>query len=223
MIDYRKKWIKANGPIPFDSEGRPYDIHHIDGNRRNNSLENLQCVSIEEHYEIHKKLWETLNRRRDLAAMRFLLHRLGRKSSDLKGYTLSEDTKEKIRKKLTGKKRPKEVVEKVRKKLKGRKQSEESIKNRSASLKLSYARKTDEEKKKINKKISNAHKGKIFKDSTKEKLAKINSKLSDKEVLEIDNLIKNKVNYKIISKKYNISLSQITAIKQRKTYKWLWN
>jgi len=29
--------------------------------------------------------------------------------------------------------------------------------------------------------------------------------------------------YKFISEKYNISQSQITSIKQKKTYKWLWN
>jgi hypothetical protein len=28
-------------------------IHHIDGNRENNKLENLICVSIEDHYKIH--------------------------------------------------------------------------------------------------------------------------------------------------------------------------
>lgn len=41
------------GPIPFDEEDRSYEIHHIDGNHNNNSLENLQCVSIKEHYQIH--------------------------------------------------------------------------------------------------------------------------------------------------------------------------
>jgi hypothetical protein len=29
------------------------DIHHIDGNRNNNSIENLQSVTLEEHYQIH--------------------------------------------------------------------------------------------------------------------------------------------------------------------------
>ena len=52
-IYYRKLWEQAYGPIPKDDEGRSYEIHHIDGNRNNNSLENLMCVSIEEHYLIH--------------------------------------------------------------------------------------------------------------------------------------------------------------------------
>lgn len=41
------------GPIPVDEDGRRYEIHHIDGNHNNNSLDNLQCVSIKQHYQIH--------------------------------------------------------------------------------------------------------------------------------------------------------------------------
>lgn len=34
----------------------PYvEIHHIDGNSKNNSIENLIAVTPKEHYEIHKK------------------------------------------------------------------------------------------------------------------------------------------------------------------------
>ena len=73
------------------------------------------------------------------------------------------------------------------------------------------------------KKISESHKGKILNESTKIKLSKINSKLSDLEVLEIVDLIENGKTYRFISEKYNISQSQITSIKQKKTYKWLWN
>ena len=54
-MDYKKLWSDTYGPIPLDSEGRPYEIHHKDGNRQNNSLKNLQCVSIQEHYNIHKQ------------------------------------------------------------------------------------------------------------------------------------------------------------------------
>lgn len=31
------------------------DIHHIDGNHDNNQPENLQAVTLQEHYDIHKK------------------------------------------------------------------------------------------------------------------------------------------------------------------------
>ena len=53
MINYRKIWKDANGIIPKDELGRSYEIHHIDGNRKNNELSNLKCVSIQEHYNIH--------------------------------------------------------------------------------------------------------------------------------------------------------------------------
>jgi hypothetical protein len=53
MKNYRSIWIKHNGPIPKDDKGRSYEIHHIDGNRKNNDISNLVCVSIEEHYKIH--------------------------------------------------------------------------------------------------------------------------------------------------------------------------
>jgi len=67
-MNYRQKWIQANGPIPKDNNGRPYEIHHVDGNRSNNSLDNLICVSIEEHYKIHleqkdyQSAWRVANR-----------------------------------------------------------------------------------------------------------------------------------------------------------------
>ena len=49
----KKLWIKTNGPIPNDEKGMPYQIHHKDRDWRNNSLDNLQCVSRQEHDAIH--------------------------------------------------------------------------------------------------------------------------------------------------------------------------
>lgn len=54
MSIYRKIYELHHGPIPKDSDGRTYEIHHIDGNHSNNSPENLRAVSIQEHFEIHK-------------------------------------------------------------------------------------------------------------------------------------------------------------------------
>ena len=51
--NYRKIYEDTYGPIPVDETGRTFEIHHIDGNRSNNSIENLQLVSILEHYNIH--------------------------------------------------------------------------------------------------------------------------------------------------------------------------
>jgi len=52
---YRKIWEKHFGIIPKDSEGRTYEIHHKDGDRNNNKIENLLCLSIKEHFDIHQK------------------------------------------------------------------------------------------------------------------------------------------------------------------------
>ena len=53
MPNYRKLYESVHGKIPKDDLGRSYEIHHIDGNHKNNSIENLICISIEEHYNIH--------------------------------------------------------------------------------------------------------------------------------------------------------------------------
>jgi hypothetical protein len=53
MNNHRKIYEKEYGTIPKDQEGRSYEIHHIDGNRKNNNIENLTLVTIQEHYDIH--------------------------------------------------------------------------------------------------------------------------------------------------------------------------
>lgn len=50
---HRKIYENHIGPIPKDSFGRTFDIHHLDGNHANNDPENLKAVSIQEHYDIH--------------------------------------------------------------------------------------------------------------------------------------------------------------------------
>ncbi len=53
--NYRKLWESVNGKIPIDDDGRSYEIHHVDGDRNNNNLSNLICITIKEHYDIHYK------------------------------------------------------------------------------------------------------------------------------------------------------------------------
>lgn len=53
MNIYRKIWINHYGEIPVDENGLTYEIHHIDGNRKNNDISNLIAVSLKEHYLIH--------------------------------------------------------------------------------------------------------------------------------------------------------------------------
>ena len=52
-VYHRKIYEKHYGPIPLDSDGRSYEIHHLDGNHKNNNIENLKLVTIKEHYDIH--------------------------------------------------------------------------------------------------------------------------------------------------------------------------
>jgi hypothetical protein len=51
--NYRKIYENHIGPIPRESNGRTYEIHHIDGNHSNNDPTNLTAVTIQEHYNIH--------------------------------------------------------------------------------------------------------------------------------------------------------------------------
>lgn len=44
-------WERAHGPKP-----QGCDIHHIDGNGKNNALENLECLTKSEHKTLHAKL-----------------------------------------------------------------------------------------------------------------------------------------------------------------------
>lgn len=51
--DYRKIYKQYFGTVPKDTDGRSYDIHHIDGNHNNNSSDNLIAIPIKEHYDKH--------------------------------------------------------------------------------------------------------------------------------------------------------------------------
>lgn len=50
---YRKIYETFYGSIPKDEEGRSYDIHHINGDKTNNSIFNLIALSIQDHYDVH--------------------------------------------------------------------------------------------------------------------------------------------------------------------------
>lgn len=92
MPNYRKLYKSVFGEIPKDDLGRSYEIHHIDGNHNNNSIENLLCVSIEEHYNIHLS-------QGDFAAANLIAERINTPSLKLKGFKRphTEETKAKLR------------------------------------------------------------------------------------------------------------------------------
>lgn len=149
---YRKIWESVYGEIPVDEEGRSYEIHHIDGNHLNNDINNLKCVSIKEHYDIHYK-------QGDYAACHMIAKRMAKTPEELSniisnlnrkrtgdknpfyGKTHTEETRQKLREKNSGKnnywygkKRP-DHGEKVSKALKGKSKKPEHIKSMSESRK----------------------------------------------------------------------------------------
>jgi hypothetical protein len=54
-LNYRKFYKSVHGAIPVDEHGRTYDIHHVDGDRSNNSIDNLVALSISDHLDVHLK------------------------------------------------------------------------------------------------------------------------------------------------------------------------
>jgi hypothetical protein len=174
FMHYRKIWENANGIIPKDKLGRPYEIHHIDGNRENNDLNNLICVSIEEHFRIRYE-------QKDYSSCNLIADRLG--NSSFCGWNHSEEIKRKIseankgkspwnkgktgvytkdqlnrirettREKTKGVKKTKEHVEKVAAANKGKKRSEESRKKMSDAKK---GKKTNTPSEEIKRKIANS-------------------------------------------------------------------
>jgi hypothetical protein len=51
--NYKGIYKKHHGPIPIDQDGRSFDIHHKDGNHKNNDPNNLIALSIVDHYNAH--------------------------------------------------------------------------------------------------------------------------------------------------------------------------
>ena len=60
---YRKIWEQHHGPIPKGKH-----IHHIDGDKTNNDISNLICISREMHREIHLLQYQETNNETDLWA-----------------------------------------------------------------------------------------------------------------------------------------------------------
>src|ERR1700739_3069602 len=123
IFNYRQFWEQHHQQkIPPG-----FQIHHRDENRSNNHIDNLQCVSPQEHYEIHKARGE--NRPLILIAgwnkgqPKSEEHKVkigARNSVDLKGHGITEETRAKISTALKGKKHSPETRAKISSAQKGK-------------------------------------------------------------------------------------------------------
>jgi hypothetical protein len=97
--NHRWVWKKHNGEIPVDENNQTYEIHHIDRNKKNNSIENLLCLSKREHAQLHFEAGE-------FAAAYSILKRTKGIIKDFTGWKHSEETKQKISMSISGDKNP---------------------------------------------------------------------------------------------------------------------
>ncbi len=95
FLAHRWVWENHNGPIPDNM-----DVHHIDGNKANNELENLMILSRSDHRKEH---WQDENLRvvalKQLDSVRpieWLQSNEGRKTVSEKGKQIWKERKEKI-------------------------------------------------------------------------------------------------------------------------------
>lgn len=125
-MNYRRIWINAFGPIPVDEQGRSFEIHHVDGNRKNNSLDNLQCLSIEDHYKLHYE-------KKEYHAAHLIAKRLGMSLKNISNWNMTEEVRKKLSESKKGSKNPMKdpaVAKKVGDALRGRKKSKEAERKR---------------------------------------------------------------------------------------------
>lgn len=63
---HRVVYAHFNGPIP---RGKSWHVHHIDGNRLNNQIENLELLSATQHMSGHGEAWDEERTAKHLAAL----------------------------------------------------------------------------------------------------------------------------------------------------------
>lgn len=109
-MNHRQIWEQYYGPIGKDKHGRSLEVHHINGDHTDNRIENLMLVTIEEHYNIHKK-------QGDWVACHLIAQRMNI-SPEEKSRLISESNRKRIGKlnPFYGKKHTKETIKKMREK-----------------------------------------------------------------------------------------------------------
>lgn len=165
----RRIWRAAFGEVPRDERGVSFDVHHRDGNPANNSLDNLEALSVRDHYQRHlgQKDWLAafcIAQRLDISVeeQKEISARI---SFALKGRKISPEWKEKISRSLTGRKWTKEQRDKIPKSLKGRKFPKEF--GLAISKRMTGRVVSDETRKKL----SLSHLGKKHSEETRKKMS----------------------------------------------------
>lgn len=104
MIYKNGKEIREHRLIAEEALGVPIPedilVHHIDGNKLNNDVLNLQLITREEHPKVH---YTGVPRTQEVK---------NKVSQSKMGHTVSEETRRKISKTLTGRKQSKESIAK---------------------------------------------------------------------------------------------------------------
>ena len=137
-----------------------------------------------------------------------------------KGHNVSALTKEKISNKLKGRIITEESKKKISNKLKGKSfKSKEALKICSDKKKLFWINLNEIDRDIISKKMSEKHKGKVVSVETGIKIAK----LKPEDIFNIFNLYEIGKTHKELSIMFNINISSIYDILNKKSYKWVWS
>jgi len=115
---------KIGGPIP-----KMHCVHHTDGNRMNNNIDNLELLSRKEHAAKHPMVFTDEYRKHMSEAQRGRNNPMYGKTPWNKGKHLSEETKAKIGEANKGKTVSEETRKKMSEAMKGRTFTDEWKKN----------------------------------------------------------------------------------------------
>lgn len=97
--------------IPKDEKGNPYHVHHIDGNKQNNSIYNLELLSPSEHNKKHPN--QMLGKHHSEETKKIISDKKKGNNHWL-GKHHSEESKRKISESLKGKTVSKDLIEKLK-------------------------------------------------------------------------------------------------------------
>lgn len=141
IFEHDKVWLDQNGYTQLKSiqeyKDGSYVIHHINGNRSDNRIENLQLMTRAEHAKLHATLRDS-----DYS---------DKISNSLKGIKRSAETKHKMSE-AKKKNPPRSML--------GKHHSEETKQKISKSNKITWSNKSDEEKIRLNEINRQKHLGK---------------------------------------------------------------